>query len=335
MKSLQIAVLDRHDLIKTELKKLGYYYDNNIGFSKNGLYVKTYPISNRFEFFDESRETHNTIIVDDMDVFLALSSITKDGIYKGDLYKFIGDDSTTFTNGQLYKAIRPLTEGLAFIDNSNIPNGFQGENHKKFIKPTTEEIFGYFKDKKELPMKTTEFTVEGSRFLLKALEQDLLANGYTKSFYNEGYSKLLCSKMAEKGHIDTSREKYPIHYIVPLQYGEARQAFLDALNNKQTRHYTINVNGDEKFDGDSEIIQVEITKDSIIMNYDNKINAISPYILLDLMEKVFELNRKPFGVWDISIDKINIGCKEINISDIIAIYYLYQEIAYDATPTKK
>lgn len=57
-------------------------------------------------------------------------------------YKFVGKNSQSFTTGNIYKILNPkdIEAGQNFIDDTGIPNGFSGDNGKKF-KPSTEEAY--------------------------------------------------------------------------------------------------------------------------------------------------------------------------------------------------
>jgi hypothetical protein len=57
-------------------------------------------------------------------------------------YEFIGNESTSFSKGKIYKIINPkdINDERNFIDNSGTPNGFSYKNKEKF-KPSTEEAF--------------------------------------------------------------------------------------------------------------------------------------------------------------------------------------------------
>lgn len=82
-------------------------------------------------------------------LFLALAAMTDspDGI-KGEWWKYVGKSGYVFTSGRLYKQItKSINFECAFVNDKDASDGWHPNNHKKFTKPTKDEIIQFFTNK--------------------------------------------------------------------------------------------------------------------------------------------------------------------------------------------
>lgn len=149
------------DLIEP-LKKLGYSTENiNYDWDFNNILVTNYS-SNIGNLTNVNGNTtlHNRHFIDHYNpqLLLALAAMTdeKDGIAGEYWLRYVCNNDSDFTKNQIYKAIRPINQELAFIDNSGDENGRHPYNHSYFRKATKEELINHFTKENVFSTNKTE-----------------------------------------------------------------------------------------------------------------------------------------------------------------------------------
>lgn len=138
-----------YQIITEELTKLGYTQANNNFENKN--YVSVDKTLKRFSFL---KHKYNEFLIDNnIELLIAIVNMSEDpnGV-PGEYWKYIGEENaTSYKQGNLYKAIKPINKTLAIIDEKGKPDGFNSfsNNHniKLFQKATFEEILKYFSNR--------------------------------------------------------------------------------------------------------------------------------------------------------------------------------------------
>jgi len=97
-----------------------------------------------------AKSDYNRIVVSasNPDLVLALAAMTEgDEHTAGEWFVKIGSGDGTFTDGNLYKSIKPVTEMGAFICDNGKTNGYYTNPFNHFRKATKEEIIAHFSPK--------------------------------------------------------------------------------------------------------------------------------------------------------------------------------------------
>lgn len=317
------------------------YIDNNqLSFITGKLYkCKNMNINDNLSFLDE-RSRENGYSLDNSNCF---TKATSDEIIK----QFASKQSkinysikgTKLPMIPLNVPIRVSNDGWTVNDFSLRPMSFDNlvsygisDRHDELcILVERPDYTGNMKW--EIPLKTLqelantnmktrkEYTVTGNKYLLTALAQELLANGYTKNLWTERYDTLYVITGDDHdyeihGSTNTKGDK---SFVLPQQYDEAKACLITLFKAKSHQH-TIKLE-----DGN---IDVQIEKNNIIIDYGKETYVVKPGQLADMVENInqFNANSSAIKSWVVKLSSITIGCQEIPVLDIKKILLLYNEL---------
>lgn len=183
--SMQVTQDQFDNDLKEPLIKLGYEVVNLVNFNVLPCIVTNHGgEANRVSNMNlENKQGRNRHFIDhyNPELFLALAAMT-DKTYgiAGEWWFYTGNNSF-FTKGKLYKALKPVNEYGAFIDDRGIENGFSFNPLSSLRKATKQEIINHLTKSQ---MKKQTFCITGEKPLLKAMEEVLTGIGYESGTYS-------------------------------------------------------------------------------------------------------------------------------------------------------
>jgi len=173
-------------------------------------------------------------------LFLALAGMTNspDGNV-GEWWKCVEDIAAYFTKGVLYKQCKPeIEEYYALISNYETDDGDCGNNKKKFIKATKEEIISFFSE--------TETEVEQELIGYRFRSEEFNDMAYTLEYKEYDMFRLdelgyhiyrtwnIVDQLKDRNLLDIFCEPVYSPKLTPISYEEA----IDKLNENSKVKYT-------------------------------------------------------------------------------------------------
>lgn len=230
--------------------------------------------------------------------------------------------SPAFTPGKLYKCILPSIgkTGSCFIDNNGNTNGYAfNRNDERFTKATAEQIIEHFTTSTTQNMKDQNqaVTVCGNQYLLKALEQELLANGYRCSSWNSDWNCIYIT--SDDNEIVGSNLQRGLEFQLPEDYEAAKKHLLSFIKPDMVKYKLQLTNCEDE-------IAVFISKETILIEHKSDITKLNPGRLINIAQDLIKFRSHAIGGWIIEIPSVKIGCQTILTTDILEIYNLYLDI---------
>jgi hypothetical protein len=183
--SMQVTQEQYENDLKEPLVKM-WYEMVSLGYFNQCTYLVTNYSSNANVVTNigaGSKQDNNRHFIDhyNPELFIALAAMTgKTYGIAGEWWVYIGGNRL-FTKGKLYKALKPVNERGAFIDEEGDFNGSYAYPLRHFRKATKEEIINHLT---KSTMKKQTFCITGETPLLKAMEEVLNGIGYKSGIYS-------------------------------------------------------------------------------------------------------------------------------------------------------